>query len=183
MKTFFFLESTCACVLGPWPWPRAFLSLASRGSVLGKAVLGLGLGFFLCLWPWSWLRALCPRLHLSPAVTFLAFSSQVALLFYSKPFSYIGSVIKVINYKNATNTIAKTQQTRKQQTLFKGLIWQKSTRLALKIIILLGAAPALPTELSLPKFGTCNVITFVRSILCLFLSFHFQANTGIVFKF
>ena len=27
-----------------WPWPRAFLSLASRGSVLGKAVLGLGLG-------------------------------------------------------------------------------------------------------------------------------------------
>ena len=57
---FFFLESTCACVLGPWPWPRAFLSLASRASVLGKAVLGLGLGFFLCPWP----RALCPRLHL-----------------------------------------------------------------------------------------------------------------------
>ena len=59
---FLFLESTCACVLGPWP--RAFLSLASRVSVLGKAVLGLGLGlgFFLC--PWPWLRALCPRLHL-----------------------------------------------------------------------------------------------------------------------
>ena len=34
MKTFF-LESTCACVLGPWPWPRAFLFLASRVSVLG----------------------------------------------------------------------------------------------------------------------------------------------------
>ena len=62
VKTFFFLESTCACVLGPWPWPRAFLSLASRVSVLGKAVLGLGLGFFLCSWPWP--RALCPRLHL-----------------------------------------------------------------------------------------------------------------------
>ena len=62
----FFLESTCACVLGPWPWPRAFLSLASRVSVLGKAVLGLGLGFFLCPWPWPWPwpRALCPRLHL-----------------------------------------------------------------------------------------------------------------------
>ena len=60
----FFLENACACVLGlwPWPWPRAFLSLASRGSVLEKAVLGLGLGFFLCSWPWS--RALCPRLHL-----------------------------------------------------------------------------------------------------------------------
>ena len=55
---FFFLESTCACVLGPWPWPRAFLSLASRVSVIGKAVLGLG--FFLR----PWLRALCSRLHL-----------------------------------------------------------------------------------------------------------------------
>ena len=41
---FFFLESTCACVLGPWP--RAFLSLASSVSVLGKAVLGLG---FFCV--------------------------------------------------------------------------------------------------------------------------------------
>ena len=39
----FFLENTCACVLGPWPWPRALLSLASRVSVFGKAVLGLGL--------------------------------------------------------------------------------------------------------------------------------------------
>ena len=56
----FFSENACACVLGPWPWPRAFLSLASRGSVLRKAVLGLGL--FLCPWPWP--RALCPRLHL-----------------------------------------------------------------------------------------------------------------------
>ena len=45
-EDYFFLESTCACVLGPWPWPRAFLSLASNVSVLGKAVLGLGLGFF-----------------------------------------------------------------------------------------------------------------------------------------
>ena len=43
----FFLESTCACVLGPWP--RAFLSLASRGSVLERAVLGLGI--FLYPWP------------------------------------------------------------------------------------------------------------------------------------
>ena len=52
LKNFFedlFLENTCGCVLGPWPWPRAFLSLASRGSVLGKAVLGLGLGFFCVL--------------------------------------------------------------------------------------------------------------------------------------
>ena len=36
------------------------LFLASRGSVLGKAVLGLG--FFLCPWPWP--PALCSRLHL-----------------------------------------------------------------------------------------------------------------------
>ena len=54
----FFFENTCACVLGPWPWSRAFLSLASKGSVLGKAVLDLGLGFF--LYPWPWFRALCP---------------------------------------------------------------------------------------------------------------------------
>ena len=40
----FILENTCGCVLGPWL--RAFLSLASRGSVLGKAVLGLG---FFCV--------------------------------------------------------------------------------------------------------------------------------------
>ena len=45
----FFMESTCACVLGPWPWPRAFLSLASRVFVLGEAVLGLGLEFFCVL--------------------------------------------------------------------------------------------------------------------------------------
>ena len=57
---FFFWRALALCVLGPWPWPRAFLSLASRVSVLGKAVLGLG--FFLCPWPWP--RALCPRLHL-----------------------------------------------------------------------------------------------------------------------
>ena len=56
----FFSENTCGYVLGSWP--RAFLSLASRGSVLGKAVLGLDLGIFLCPWPWP--RALCPRLHL-----------------------------------------------------------------------------------------------------------------------
>ena len=49
------LEHSC-------PWPRECLSSASRVSVLGKAVLGLGLGFFLCPWPWP--RALCPRLHL-----------------------------------------------------------------------------------------------------------------------
>ena len=39
---FFFLENTCA--LYRWPW--AFLSSASRRSVLGKSVIGLGLGFF-----------------------------------------------------------------------------------------------------------------------------------------
>ena len=42
----FFLETTCALC----PWPRAFLSLASRGSVLERSVLGLGIGFFLCPW-------------------------------------------------------------------------------------------------------------------------------------
>ena len=42
MKTFFFFWRALA--LGPWP--RAFLSLVSRVSVLGKAVLGLG---FFCV--------------------------------------------------------------------------------------------------------------------------------------
>ena len=51
----FFGEHLRLC---PWPWPRAFLSLASKGSVLGKAVLGLR--FFLCPWPW----ASFPRLRL-----------------------------------------------------------------------------------------------------------------------
>ena len=43
----FFWRTLAAYVLCPWPRPQAFLSLASRGSVLGKAVLGLGLRFFL----------------------------------------------------------------------------------------------------------------------------------------
>ena len=47
VKTFFFFfgEHLHSC---PWslPWPRAFLSLASRVSVLEKAVLGLG---FFCV--------------------------------------------------------------------------------------------------------------------------------------
>ena len=55
LRPFFFGEHLRRC-----PWPRAFLSFTSRGSVLGKAVLGLGHGFFLCPWP----RAMCPRLHL-----------------------------------------------------------------------------------------------------------------------
>ena len=42
----FFGEHEHLC---PCPWPRAFLSLASRVSVLGRAVLGLGLGFFVSL--------------------------------------------------------------------------------------------------------------------------------------
>ena len=39
-----FLENTCACVLGLWPW--AFLTLTSKGSVLERAVIGLG---FFCV--------------------------------------------------------------------------------------------------------------------------------------
>ena len=44
----FFREHLRLC---PWPWPRAFLFLASRGSVLGKAVLGLGVFCVLGLEP------------------------------------------------------------------------------------------------------------------------------------
>ena len=53
-ENLFFLEHLHLC-----PWSRAFLSLASRGSVLGRAVLGLGF-FLVCPWPLS----LCSRLHL-----------------------------------------------------------------------------------------------------------------------
>ena len=90
----FFLESACACVLGPWA--RAFLSLASRVSVLGKAVLGLGLGFFLCPWPWP--RALCPRLHLCIiAYTRLLQDDRLA---YSPilSFSLQHSVLRIFRY-------------------------------------------------------------------------------------
>ena len=62
IENLFFLENTCACVLGPWPWPRAFLFLTSRGSVLKRTVLGLGLGFFLCPWPWLRLVSSTPSL-------------------------------------------------------------------------------------------------------------------------
>ena len=33
------LEKLC-----PWPWPRPFLSLVSRGSILKKSIFGLDLG-------------------------------------------------------------------------------------------------------------------------------------------
>ena len=46
---FFFWRSLLRCVLGPWPWHRTFLSLASRGSVLGRALLGLRSFYVLCL--------------------------------------------------------------------------------------------------------------------------------------
>ena len=44
----FLLESTCPFVLGPWPWPRAFLSLASSIPVLGLESVCSRKG---CPWP------------------------------------------------------------------------------------------------------------------------------------
>ena len=38
-RPFFFLENTCVCVLGPWPWPREGLSLALASKFF--CVLGL----------------------------------------------------------------------------------------------------------------------------------------------
>ena len=89
---FFFLENACACVLGPWP--RAFLSLASRGSVLGKAVLGLGLGFSLCPWP----RALCPRLHLWNLP-----NSNLTKLLILRIFSFIYAVVLLCRWLKPSN--------------------------------------------------------------------------------
>ena len=58
LKTFFFGEHLRLC---PWPWPWAYQSLASRGSILGRVVLGLGLGFFVSL---ALASSLVPSLHL-----------------------------------------------------------------------------------------------------------------------
>ena len=33
-----FLEYTCVCVLGPWPWPRAFLSLGLESVCLRQGL-------------------------------------------------------------------------------------------------------------------------------------------------
>ena len=55
-KDLFFWRTLARCVLGLWPWPRAFLSLASRESILGKSVVNLG--FFSYPWSWPWPRAL-----------------------------------------------------------------------------------------------------------------------------
>ena len=59
-KTFFFLENTFASC--PWSW--AFLPLASRESVLGRTVVGLGFFCVLGLEP-------CPWLHLISSSIFL----------------------------------------------------------------------------------------------------------------
>ena len=48
-RTFFFGDHLQNCVLSLRPWPLEFLSLASRGSVLAKLVLGLGVGLFCAL--------------------------------------------------------------------------------------------------------------------------------------
>ena len=48
-KIFFFLRILARCVLGPWPWPRALLSLASRESVSESLCLSLSSHFFCVL--------------------------------------------------------------------------------------------------------------------------------------
>ena len=76
----FFLESTCACVLGLWPWPRAFLSLASRGAVLGRDVLGFDRGFFVSLALASSLVSSTPPLENSLAASGCATEHQPSLV-------------------------------------------------------------------------------------------------------
>ena len=85
----FFWRTLAAVSLFLGPWPRAFLSLASRGSVLEKAVLGLGLGFFLCPWPCPWSRALYPRLHLCSVHLFnIVLGSAVRMEYFSAKHSW-----------------------------------------------------------------------------------------------
>ena len=82
----FFFENTCGCVLGPWP--RAFLSLASRGSVLGKAVLGLG---FFCV------------LGLEPSV--LDSTSAIGLHLHTLQSSVFKLTSEVTRWLSATDTV------------------------------------------------------------------------------
>ena len=77
---FFFLESTRACVLGPWPWPRAFLSLASSIPVLGLESVCPRKG---CPWPW-------PRIFF----VFLALASS--LVSSTPPLSFIKNDLFVL---------------------------------------------------------------------------------------
>ena len=46
---FFFLESTCACVLGPQPWPRAFCSWPQECLSSERLSLALASDFFVSL--------------------------------------------------------------------------------------------------------------------------------------
>ena len=72
------MRTLARCVLGRWPWPRLFQSLASRGSVLGKSVFGHGLGSFFVSLASRLVSSTPPlldsRLHLNNMTTFLSFS-------------------------------------------------------------------------------------------------------------
>ena len=120
VKTFFFLESTCACVLGPWPWPRAFLSLASRVFVLGKAVLGLGLGFF----------------FVSLALTSSLVSSTPPLLQQTKQKrSYF--YLTIINFQFAWHPIIEPSAIASTRKNIPGLILFDQSRTIMQILVVI----------------------------------------------
>ena len=93
---FFFWRALALCVLGPWPWPQAFLSLASRVSVLGKAVLGLGLGFFCVL-----------GLGLEPCVLDSTSGVMPLLYLYSLSISWFVSLISEFQQTHRWSIITK----------------------------------------------------------------------------
>ena len=78
----FFPQNNCVWCLGPRP--SVFLSLASRGSVLGKSVLGLCLGFFMSLVSSSFVArgegAMAPSIGLSTKMQNKENTSFLALL-------------------------------------------------------------------------------------------------------
>ena len=163
MTFFFFLESTCACVLGPWPWPRAFLSLASRLSFLGKAVLGLGLEpcvlgstsghishsylNYRTKSPKSLWRK-CPFLALF-AVSFPVFAAIVTVFFYLHIFTEsVGrKVLLVVSV----------------DTLYKTPIISSSTVLPLNLFVNLSLAPLFLFLTYGPDLGVCPECLSPRS--------------------
>ena len=93
-----------------YSWPRECLSSERLSLALASdffSVLGLGLGFFLCPWPWPriffvslalasdfflcpwpWPRALCPRLHLCNFARKCQKTTQALLFLIAIEFSF-----------------------------------------------------------------------------------------------
>ena len=111
---FFFGEHLRLC-----PWSLALASsipVRGRVSVLGKAVLGLGLGFFLCPWPWP--RALCSRLHLWTAISLPSSINTNGYI------NYIGACWGATPLNDRRNPQISKKTSALAKTVQKNLLWR-----------------------------------------------------------